>query len=101
MLNYTDIIMVYLTIANHIFLLLGSISFAYPFADVAALMDLLYITISSSVHPNLQTLAPSSPPHLSRCIWSSSVSLAFRFSLLHYFCPVFGVGLYARHHTIE
>ena len=31
--------------------------FAYPFPDVAALMDFLYISRSSAVRPTLQTLA--------------------------------------------
>ena len=34
-----------------------SLSFAYPFPDVAALMDLVYISRSSAVHPTLETLA--------------------------------------------
>ena len=48
--------------------------FAYPFPDVAALMDLLYISRYSAVGPTLQTLAPipSSPPHT-----SPKISLAF------------------------
>ena len=35
-----------------------SLSFAYPFPDVVALMDILYISRSSAVRPTLQTLAP-------------------------------------------
>ena len=34
------------------------LSFAYPFPDVAAFMDLLYISRSSTIRPTLQTLAP-------------------------------------------
>ena len=34
-----------------------NLSVAYPFPDVAALMDLLYISRSSAVRPTLQTLA--------------------------------------------
>ena len=55
--------------------------FAYPFLDVAALMDLLYISRSSAISPTLH-----SPVHhnvttsFSQYIWSSSVSLAFHFS---------------------
>ena len=51
--------------------------FAYPFPDVAALMDLLYIsrcfavrpTLHSQVHHNLTT-------SFSQYVWSSAVSLA-------------------------
>ena len=35
----------------------SSLSFTYPFPDVAVLMDRLYISRSSSVRPILQTLA--------------------------------------------
>ena len=55
----------------------------YPFPDVAALMDLLYISRSSAVHP--LTRFNKASPHpvlhilLSRSFWLSFVSLAFHF----------------------
>ena len=56
--------------------------FAYPFLDVAALMDLLYISRSSAVRPTLHiqvhhNVTTSFPQYL----WSSSVSLELYFSL--------------------
>ena len=35
--------------------------FAYPFLDVAALMDLLYISLSSAVRPTLRSAVKSTP----------------------------------------
>ena len=57
--------------------------FAYPFQDVAAVMDLLYISRTSAVRPTLHS--PRQVHHnvttsFSRYIWSSSVSLALHFS---------------------
>ena len=59
----------------------------YPFLEVAALMDLLYISRSSAVRPILQTLAPSSPPHpspkvsgLHRFLWPSTLPSSINFS---------------------
>ena len=55
--------------------------FAYPFLDVAALMDLLYISLSSAVRPTLRSeVHPNVTTSFSQYIWSSSVSLAFYFS---------------------
>ena len=75
------------------------LSFAYPFPDVADLMDILHISRSSAVHPTSQTLAPSSPPHP-----SANISLAFLcfagLSLLVLNSPVFGVFLYVRNNLI-
>ena len=58
--------------------------FAYPFLDVAALMDHLYISRSSAVRPTLHS--PRQVNHnvitsFSQYLWSSSVSLALHFSL--------------------
>ena len=36
----------------------NNVSFAYPFPDLAALMELPYISRSSAVRPTLQTFAP-------------------------------------------
>ena len=42
----------------------SSLIFVYLLTDIAAFIDLLYISRSSAVRPTLQTLAPpSSPPH--------------------------------------
>ena len=60
-----------------------SLLFVYPFLDVAALMDLLYISRSSAVRPTLHS--PRQVHHnvttsFSQYLWSSSVSLALHFS---------------------
>ena len=55
--------------------------FAYPFLDVAALMDLLYISRSSVVRPTLHSqVIPDVTTSFSQYIWSSYVSLALYFS---------------------
>ena len=55
--------------------------FAYPFLDVAALIDLLYISRSSAVHPTLHSQVHHNlTTSLSQYLWSSSVSLALYFS---------------------
>ena len=55
--------------------------FAYPFLDVAALIDLLYISRSSAVHPTLHSQVHHNlTTSLSQYLWSSSVSLALHFS---------------------
>ena len=51
--------------------------FAYPFLDVAALMDLLYISRSSAVRPTLRSQVHHNvTTSFSQYLWSSSVSLA-------------------------
>ena len=55
--------------------------FAYPFLDVAALMDLLYISRSSAVRPTLHSQVHHNlTTAFSQYLWSSSVSLALYFS---------------------
>ena len=55
--------------------------FAYPFMDVAALMDLLYISRSSAVRPTLHSQVHHNvTTSFSQYLWSSSVSLALHFS---------------------
>ena len=55
--------------------------FAYPFLDVAALMDLLYISRSSAVRPTLHSqIHQNVTTSFSQYLWSSSVSLALYFS---------------------
>ena len=57
--------------------------FAYPFLDVAALMDLLYnvISRSSAVRPTLHSQVHHNlTTSFSQYLWSSSVSLALYFS---------------------
>ena len=55
--------------------------FAYPFLDVAALMDLLYISRCSAVRPTLHSQVHHDvATSFSQYIWSSSVSLALHFS---------------------
>ena len=55
--------------------------FAYPFLDVAALMDLLYISRSSAIRPTLHSQVHHSvTTSFSQHLWSSSVSLALHFS---------------------
>ena len=55
--------------------------FAYPFLDVAALMDVLYISRSSAVRPTLPSqLHHNLTTSFSQYLWSSSVSLALYFS---------------------
>ena len=50
--------------------------FAYPFLDVAALMDLLYISRSSAVRPTLHSQVHHNvTTSFSQYLWSSSVSL--------------------------
>ena len=54
--------------------------FAYPFLDVAALMDILYISQSSAVRPTLHSQVHHNVlTSFSQYIWSSSVSLALHF----------------------
>ena len=54
---------------------------AYPFLDVAALMDLLYISRSSAVGPTLHSQVHHNvTTSFSQYLWSSSVSLALYFS---------------------
>ena len=58
-----------------------SLLFAYPFLDVAALMDLLYISRSSAVRPTLHNQVHHNvTTSFSQYLWSSSVSLAWHFS---------------------
>ena len=55
--------------------------FAYPFLDVAAFMDLLYISRYSAVRPTLHSQVHHNvTTSFSQYIWSSSVSLALYFS---------------------
>ena len=55
--------------------------FAYPFLDVAALMDLLYISRSSAVRPTLHSQVHHNViTSFSQYLWPSSVSLALYFS---------------------
>ena len=55
--------------------------FAYPFLDVAAFMDLLYISRSSAVRPTLHSQVHHNvTTSFSQYLWSSSVSLALYFS---------------------
>ena len=55
--------------------------FAYPFLDVAALMDLLYISRSSAVRPTLHSQVQHNvTTSFLQYLWSSSVSLALHFS---------------------
>ena len=55
--------------------------FAYPFLDVAALMDLLYISRSSAVRPTLRSQVHHNvTTSFSQYLWSSSVALALYFS---------------------
>ena len=55
--------------------------FAYPFLDVAVLMDLLYISRSSAVRPTVHSQVHQNvTTSFSQYIWSSSVSLALHFS---------------------
>ena len=55
--------------------------FAYPFLDVAALMDLLYISRSSAIRPTLHSQVHHYvTTSFSQYLWSSSVSLALHFS---------------------
>ena len=55
--------------------------FAYPFLDVAALMDLLSISRYSAVRPTLHSqLHHNVTTSFSQYLWSSSVSLALHFS---------------------
>ena len=55
--------------------------FDYPFLDVAALMDLLYISRSSTVRPTLHSqVLHNVTTSFSQYLWSSSVSLALHFS---------------------
>ena len=55
--------------------------FAYPFLDVAALMDLLYISRSSAVRPTLHSQVHHKvATSFSQYLWSSSFSLALHFS---------------------
>ena len=55
--------------------------FAYPFLDVAALMDILYISRSSAVRPTLHSQVHHNvTTSFSQYHWSSSVSLALHFS---------------------
>ena len=55
--------------------------FAYPFLDVAALMDLLYISRSSAVHPTLHSQVHHNvTTSFSQYILSSFVSLQLHFS---------------------
>ena len=58
--------------------------FAYPFLDVAALMDILYISRSSAIRPTLHSQVHHKLHKLttsfSQYLWSSSVSLALHFS---------------------
>ena len=55
--------------------------FAYPFLDIAALMDLLYISRSSAVRPTLHSQVHHNvTTSFSQYLWSSSVSLALHFS---------------------
>ena len=50
--------------------------FAYPFLDIAALMDLLYINRSSDIRPTLHSQVHQNvTTSFSQYIWSSSVSL--------------------------
>ena len=66
------------------------VSFAYPFPDFTALMDLLYISRLSAVRPTLQTLAPiqSSTPFsqylfgLPLFIWPSTFPSSINVSIL-------------------
>ena len=55
--------------------------FAYPFLDVAALGDLLYISRSSAVRPTLHSQVHHNvTTSFSQYLWSSSFSLALHFS---------------------
>ena len=55
--------------------------FAYPFLDVSAFMDLLYISRSSAVRPTLHSQVHHNvTTSFSQYLWSSSVSLALYFS---------------------
>ena len=55
--------------------------FAYPFLDVAALVDLLYISRSSAVRPTLHSqVLHNVTTSFSQNRWSSSVSLELYFS---------------------
>ena len=55
--------------------------FAYPFLDVAALMDLLNISRSSAVRPTPhRQVHHNVTTSFSQYLWSSSVSLALYFS---------------------
>ena len=55
--------------------------FDYPFLDVAAVMDLLYISRSSAVRPTLHSQVHHKvTTSFSQYLWSSSVSLALHFS---------------------
>ena len=55
--------------------------FAYPFLDVVALMDLLYISRSSAVRPTLHSQVHHNvTTSFSQYLWSSSVSSALHFS---------------------
>ena len=57
--------------------------FAYPFPDVAALMDLLYISRSSAVRPTLHSQVHHNlTTSFLHYLWSSAVSLALYFSFL-------------------
>ena len=61
-------------------------SFAYPFPDVAALMDFPYISRFSAVRPNLQTLAPHIQSSTSwkcpRKFWNMSLFLCSFFTII-------------------
>ena len=52
--------------------------FAYPFLDVAALMDLLYISRSSAIRPTLHSQVHHNvTTSFSQYLWSSSVHFSF------------------------
>ena len=71
------------------------------FPNVAALMDLLYISRSSAVCPTIQTLAPILPHILlPRPFWSSSVSFGLPVFILVLIYPVFGIFLCVRNNLI-
>ena len=74
--------------------------FAYPFPDVAAYMDVLYIRRYCAIRLTLQTLAPiKSATSFSQHIFDIRFHMFFsRYLLIIVLIyPVFGVFLYVRH----